>query len=96
MVTSSAYGGRTFRTHHAAAAYPYDPGIQRRKGKVAGAVASPQQFVARFFVWRLPCLNRLAVVPLELAVRAAPIRFLPAPGYGIVAYILREGTGSLF
>ena len=41
-------------------------------------------------------LCRLAVVPLELAVRAAPIAFLPAPVYGVPAYILREWIVSLF
>jgi hypothetical protein len=46
--------------------------------------------------WNNLDVYRLAVVPLELAARAAPITFLPAPGYGIVAYILREGTASLF
>jgi hypothetical protein len=46
--------------------------------------------------WNNLDVYRLAVVPLELAVRAAPIAFLPAPVYGIVAYILREGTTSLF
>ncbi len=32
----------------------------------------------------------------RIGVRAAPIAFLPAPGYRIVANILREGTASLF
>jgi len=46
--------------------------------------------------WANLDVYRLAVVPLELAVRAAPIAFLPAPVYGIVAYMLREVTASLF
>jgi len=38
----------------------------------------------------------LAVVLLGPAARAAPIAFFPVPGYVIVAYILREGTATLF
>jgi hypothetical protein len=46
--------------------------------------------------WNNLDVYRLAVVPLELATRAAHIAFPPAPVYGIAAYILREGTASLF
>ena len=72
----------------------------------AGPTASPEMY-PKFQIdkevytfpagsWNNLDVHRLAVVPLELAVRAAPIAFLPAPVYGIVAYMLREVTASLF